>query len=321
MRNCRSYLFIILLLMFALVVTACARLGPERKPEVIPSPNQLKEEPTISLFINETGEKKQIKLEEYLTGVVAAEMEPDWPVNALAAQAILARTFTMENIASGRVRQLHGTDVSTSVEESQAYDPSRINDNVRNAVQKTRGEVITHNGRYIKAWFSASNGGTTASATEGLAYFKTPTPYIKANADDPYSINNTLPEIAQWIATIPGSKVREAVRSVGGSDPGPVTSASIEEKGPSGRTVKLRINNTSVGGPAFRLAAGSTEIRSMLLTNVSVQGGNLVLTGKGYGHGVGLSQWGARNRANDGQSPEEIARFYFQDIRIEKLYE
>lgn len=313
-KCCLSVLTLLLLVTFLALGCQLAR-----KPAA-PGPGQYKEEPTISLFVNETGEKKQIKLEEYVTGVVAAEMEPAWPVNALAAQAILARTFTMENIEAGRVKKLHGTDVSTSVEESQAYDPSRITDNVRQAVQKTRGEVITHNGRYIKAWFSASNGGRTASAAEGLAYHKTPTPYIKANANDPASVQNTLPEIRQWTATIPGTKVREAVKSISGQDPGPLTSAAIAKKGPSGRTVQMKINNAVVGGPAFRLAAGSTEIRSMFLTNVSVQGGNLVLTGKGFGHGVGMSQWGAKNMAENGTSPEDIIRFYFKDINIEKLY-
>ncbi|MFZ5612556.1 stage II sporulation protein SpoIID [Desulforamulus profundi] len=313
-KCCLSVLTLLLLVTFLALGCQLAR-----KPAA-PGPRQYKEEPTISLFVNETGEKKQIKLEEYVTGVVAAEMEPAWPVNALAAQAILARTFTMENIEAGRVKKLHGTDVSTSVEESQAYDPSRITDNVRQAVQKTRGEVITHNGRYIKAWFSASNGGRTASAAEGLAYHKTPTPYIKANANDPASVQNTLPEIRQWTATIPGTKVREAVKSISGQDPGPLTSAAIAKKGPSGRTVQMKINNAVVGGPAFRLAAGSTEIRSMFLTNVSVQGGNLVLTGKGFGHGVGMSQWGAKNMAENGTSPEDIIRFYFKDINIEKLY-
>lgn len=308
-----------LILMVSLFSVACQKQGA-KKPEVTPGPKTYKEEPTISLYDNESGTKKQIKLEEYITAVVAAEMEPTWPTNALAAQAILARTFTMENIQSGRVKKLHGTDVSTNVEESQAYDPSRISENVRQAVRKTRGEVITYKGQYIKAWFSASNGGKTASAAEGLAYFKTPTPYIKANINDPASIQNTLPEIQQWTAKIPAAKVQEAVRSISGKDPGPLQSAAIAEKGPSGRTVKLKINDVEVGGPAFRLAAGSTEIRSMFLTNISVQGGSLVLTGKGYGHGVGMSQWGAKNMAEKKTSPEDIVRFYFKDIEIKKLY-
>ncbi|CCO08630.1 SpoIID/LytB domain-containing protein [Desulforamulus hydrothermalis] len=314
----RKYgLFVPVLILLLATVWLSWGCQPAKKPE---GDRKYKSEPTISLYDNQTGQKKQIKLEEYVAGVVAAEMEPSWPVNALAAQAILARTFTMENMATGRVKKLHGTDVSTSVEESQAYDPSRITERVRQAVQKTRGEVITYQGKYIKAWFSASNGGKTAGAAEGLAYYKTPTPYIKANLDDPDSLQNTLPEIQRWTATIPGDQVRQAVKSIAGQDPGPLTSAAIAQRGPSGRTVKLKINNTTVGGPAFRLAAGSTEIRSMFLTEVAVQGGNLILAGKGYGHGVGMSQWGAKNKAEKGVSPEDIIRFYFQDIEIEKLY-
>lgn len=313
----KQSLLLLTLLLLVSISLGCQQAA--KKPETV-APHRFKEEPTISLYNNETGQKQQIKLEEYVIGVVAAEMEPAWPVDALAAQAILARTFTMENIESGRVKKLHGTDVSTSVEESQAYDPSRINENVRKAVAKTRGQVITHQGKYIKAWFSASNGGKTASAAEGLAYFKSPTPYIKANVNDPMSIQNTLPEIQSWTATIPGFKVRQAVRDVGGSDPGQLTTASIAEKGPSGRTVKLKINQAVVGGPAMRLAMGSTEVRSMFLTNVAVDNGNLVLTGKGYGHGVGMSQWGAKNMAEKGTPPQDIIKFYFKDINIEKLY-
>ncbi|MEG6520647.1 SpoIID/LytB domain-containing protein [Desulfotomaculum sp. 1211_IL3151] len=314
----KKSLLLLTLLLLVSITLGCQQAA--KKPQEETVPHRFKEEPTISLYNNETGQKQQIKLEEYVTAVVAAEMEPAWPTDALAAQAILARTFTMENIESGRVKKLHGTDVSTSVEESQAYDPSRINENVKKAVAKTRGQVITHQGKYIKAWFSASNGGKTASAAEGLAYFKTPTPYIKANVDDPMSIQNTLPEIQSWTATIPGYKVQQAVKSAVGSDPGTLTSASIAEKGPSGRTVKLKINQAVVGGPAMRLGMGSTEVRSMFLTNVAVQNGNLVLTGKGYGHGVGMSQWGAKNMAEKGTSPQDIIKFYFKDINIEKLY-
>ncbi|GAB6179121.1 SpoIID/LytB domain-containing protein [Desulfotomaculum defluvii] len=313
----------ILLLISLFIVIGMFSLGCQqaaKKPQE-EAPERFKEEPTISLYNNETGQKQQIKLEEYVTGVVAAEMEPAWTTGALAAQAILARTFTMENIESGRVKELHGTDVSTSIEESQAYDPSRITENVRKAVDQTRGQVITYQGKYIKAWFSASNGGKTASAAEGLAYYKTPTPYIRANVDDPMSVQNTLPEIQSWTATIPGFKVREAVKSIAGSDPGPITAASIMEQGPSGRVIKMKINQAVVGGPAFRLAVGSTDARSMLLTNVAVQNGNLVLTGKGYGHGVGMSQWGAKNMAEKGTSPQDIIKFYFKDINITKLYD
>ncbi|MFZ5646230.1 MAG: SpoIID/LytB domain-containing protein [Bacillota bacterium] len=297
-----------------LIISSCAR-GPQKSPGLY----KYKSEPTISLYDNKTGEKKNIKLEEYLAGVVAAEMEPTWPVNALAAQAIIARTFTMENIESGRVKKIRGTDASTSVEEFQAYDPSRINDNVRKAVNMTRGEVVLYNGSFIKGWFSACDGGVSASAKEGLAYTKTPTPYINAGVKD-NCLSITTEENKSWKREIPLDKVRSAVKQITGQDPGAVNAAGISQKGPSGRAEKIKLGNAEVGGPALRLALGSEEVRSMLLDSATVQGGKLVLAGKGFGHGVGMCQWGAHLMAKKGKAPEDIVKFYFKDIEVRKLW-
>ncbi|MGB9904318.1 MAG: SpoIID/LytB domain-containing protein [Desulfotomaculales bacterium] len=298
----------------SLLVGGCTRQAP-RKP-VAGAPQS---EPTITLFINETGEKKQIKLEEYVAGVVAAEMEPTWPVNALAAQAILARTFTLENMKTGRVKQLRGTDVSTSPQESQAYNPSRINEQVRQAVARTRGEVATYQGNYVKAWFNACDGGVTASAAEGLGYTKTPTPYLKSGIkDDCLAI--TTPENRAWETRVPLEQVRAAVQKVTGQDPGEITSARIVEYGPSGRAQKLQLGKVTVSAPALRLALGSEWVRSTFFTSVSIEGGRLVLKGKGFGHGVGMCQWGAKKLAEQGRSPEDIVKFYYQGIEIQKLW-
>ena len=87
--------WVAVMVLFSLVGGSFGCTGAERRPQ---GDRDLGQEPTISLYIAETGEKKEIKLEEYIQGVVAAEMEPAWPINALAAQAILARTFTLERI-------------------------------------------------------------------------------------------------------------------------------------------------------------------------------------------------------------------------------
>lgn len=314
----RTTALIITLCLAALLTTA----GCGKQQPAAPKPEQAaptKEEPTISLFDNKTGQKKDIKIEEYVQGVVAAEMDTKWPVNALAAQAILARTFTMENINSGRVKELHGTDVSTSVEESQAYDPSKINDNIRQAVEATRGEVVTYGGNYIHAWFSACDGGISATAEEGLAYDKEPTPYIKGGVQDG-CLEITEPKNKEWTAKIPVGQVRAAAQGKTGTDPGAIITAAIEKKGPSGRAEQIKLGNATVGGPALRLALGSEKVRSMLLSGISVQGGQLVMTGKGFGHGVGMCQWGARLMAEQGKSPEDIINFYFQDIQVEKQW-
>lgn len=304
-----------------IMVTILVLLGGACSPRVSRKPiaGAPQSEPTITILINETGQKKQIKLEDYIAGVVAAEMEPTWPVSSLAAQAILARTFTMENIKSGRIRQLHGTDVSTSVQECQAYDPSRINHNVREAVTRTRGEVATYRGDYVKAWFNACNGGVTASAAEGLNYTKTPTPYLKAGIKDNCLVITT-PENRSWETRIPLERVRMVVKEITGQDPGAITSVQIVKYGPSGRAQTLRLGNVAVNVPALRLSLGSEWVRSTFFTSVKVEGNQLVFKGKGFGHGVGLCQWGARGLAEQGSSPEDIVKFYYKDIEIQKLW-
>ncbi len=296
----------------------CAK-GPQQKP-VEPVPGAPDQEPTISLYVKEQGIKKNIKLEEYLAGVVAAEMEPSWPENALAAQAILARTFTMENIKAQRVKKLHGTDASTDIEEFQAYDPSRINDKVRQAVASTRGQVITYRGDYVKGWFSACDGGISATAPEGLAYTKEPTPYIKAGARDGCQAI-TSPENKHWRVELPLQQVRAAVQKISGTDPGSINAVDIVEKGPSGRATKIQIGSATVSGPDLRLALGSDKVRSTLISSAKVQGNNLVMEGKGFGHGVGLCQWGANKLALEGKTPQEIIKFYYRDVDIQKLWD
>ncbi|WP_066634316.1 SpoIID/LytB domain-containing protein [Desulfolucanica intricata] len=313
----KMFLVLRMALVVGLAVILCLGCARVQKK---PGPNAVREEPTISLYVNETGEKKNLKMEEYIAGVVAAEMEPTWPTNALAAQAILARTFTMRNIETGKIKKLHGTDASTSTDEFQAYDPSRINDRVRKAVEMTRGEVVTYQGRYTNAWFNACCGGITASAREGLAFNEESTPYIKANVKD-NCLKITTPENKQWRAVVPMAKVQEAIQEVTGSNPGQISSVGIAEKGESGRAMKLAFGDTVVSGPAFRIAVGSETVRSMLLSDVTVQGDNVVFTGKGFGHGVGMCQWGANYLAKKGQKPEDIIKFYYQDVEIEDLWD
>lgn len=311
-RSIQITLFFLLILIMPSACTA------QQRPQ--PPGEDLKQEPVITLYINETGEKKEIKIEEYVKGVVAAEMEPAWSVEALAAQAILARTFTMERIKSTGGVPARGTDASTNVEEFQAYDPKRINDNVSKAVERTRGEVVKYQGNYIKAWFFADGGGVTAaSAEEGLAYTKEPSPYVHSVEDPGFSI--TAEENKAWKASFPLSVVRQKVREVTGSDPGAVTQAAITKKGPSGRAMTIQLGKAAVSGPALRLALGSEKMRSTLLTGFTVSGGNLVVRGKGFGHGVGMSQWGAKALADQGKPAEDIIRYFFKDVEIVKEWQ
>lgn len=269
-------------------------------------------EPTISVFLHNTGETVSMPLETYLEGVVAAEMDPNWPLSALEAQAIVARTFTLKRMESGPI-QGKGTDASTDPREFQAYNKERVNDRVRKAVQNTRGQLITYRGKPIIAWFHASSGGKTASAVEGLNFRKESAPYAAPVTDLPA---NT---IKPWFHTFTASEILAAA-SAQGQKFDQLTSIRIGKKGPSGRAETLIINDKEVSAPAFRLAVGDREMKSTFLDEVRMEGNSVVMKGRGDGHGVGMSQWGAWLLAQRGKSAQDIVHYYFKGIKLQHAW-
>jgi stage II sporulation protein D len=313
---------VVLLLLIS--CTSCRRQerrpAPEQAPLKIPesiSRGQGKE-PVLKVYIKETGEIKELPFEEYLQGVVAGEMKNDWPEEALAAQAILARTFVMEFVSEKGGSKYEGAHVSTDIEEAQAWNQQAVNDRVKKAVERTRGEVAVYNNNYIKAWFHAHAGGKTASAKEGLAFEEAEPPYIKV-VDSPDSPEAPKDD-SNWTASFSRQEVEKALKETGVQIKG-LSSVKVAEKGPSGRAVTLDFDGKKVSAPGFRIAIGSTKMKSTLIDSIEVQGDRLVIKGRGYGHGVGMSQWGAYALAKEGKKAEEILKHYFKGIEIMKAWE
>ncbi len=268
----------------------------------------------IRLYQHETGEVVTITLEEYLCGVLAGEMDNTWPEEALQAQAILARTFTLEKMEDGALSE-RNADASTDIHEFQAYDASKINEAIREAVDDTENEVVVHNGALIKAWFFSDGGGiTAASAKEGLSYEKEETPYIHS-VEDPGAKHRDNPNLT-WTAKFPMEQVTKAVSSVTGVTRDGYQTVTITEKGESGRAITYQFDNVAVGAAALRLALGGETMKSNLVDEIYIADNQLQVKGKGYGHGVGMSQWGARKMAEQGKSAEEIIRYFFRDVKI-----
>ncbi len=318
---------ILLLFGLSLICLAGCKGGPQQKPAgqdakpEIPAPisQGAGVEPELLVYLEDTGKVKSMKMEEYLQGVVAGEMQPDWPDNALAAQAILARSFTLQKIAEKNKLENRDAHASTNEKEFQAYDATKINDRIKKAVEQTRGQVLIYNGNYIRAWFHAYSGGKTATAQEGLGFTVAPTPYIQPVDDSAF--DQSIPaEVRTWTASFPLAKVRTAVKAATGQDPGAVTSITIPKKSESGRAVNLKVNNTEVDANKFRLAIDSTTMKSTMISEIKVAGGKAVFSGKGYGHGVGMSQWGARVMAEQGKTAEQIALYYFRNCKVVKLW-
>jgi stage II sporulation protein D len=317
--NFFSYKVILLALFAAVILAGCFGGEPQKKPDVTQTPAaNLSAEPEITVFMHKTNEVKPMKIEEYIKGVVAGEMKNDWPIEALAAQAIIARTFTLESIESKGGVPSRNADASTDVKEFQAYNAENINDKVQKAVEMTRGLVMIYENAPAKTWFHSSAGGMTATAKEGLNYRQNEPPYIQAVK----SPDELAPEdIQKWRVEFPQEAVLAALNKQGVETDG-ITVMEISEKGPSGRAVSLLVNGSlKVSAPDFRVALDSFKLKSMLLDKIEVSGHNIVFSGRGYGHGVGMSQWGAHQLAKSGKNSEQIISHYFKDVALQKKWQ
>ncbi|HHX87419.1 MAG TPA: SpoIID/LytB domain-containing protein [Firmicutes bacterium] len=276
-------------------------------------------EPVLKLYLHQTGETTELPIERYIAGVVAAEMDPDWPLEALAAQAMLARSFTLQKIEEKGGVPERNAHASSDIKEFQAYDSSRINQKVLQAVEKTRGEVYVYRGEFIRGWFHAYAGPKTALADEGLEFEGKNPPYIQIVSSPGGKI---IPENeGSWTASFPLVTVQEVVGELAGEDPGPITEVKISATGPSGRATRMAFNGLEVPAASLRLALGNTEMRSTLIDSVQVSGENLVVSGVGYGHGVGMCQWGARALAGEGWNGDKIIDYFFRDVEKVKLWD
>ncbi|RQD78548.1 MAG: SpoIID/LytB domain-containing protein [Candidatus Syntrophonatronum acetioxidans] len=278
-----------------------------------------KGEPVLRVYISEEDRVEDMAFEEYIKGVVAGEMKPDWPEEALAAQAIIARSFTLQKIKEKGGVPEKNAHASTDIEEFQAYDADSITRQVKEAVDKTRGQVAVHQGNFIRGWFHAYAGPRTAQADEGLAFEGPNPPYIHV-VKSPGS-QMVPPEEGIWEESFNLEEVRHAVKEQRGNDPGPVEQFEIAQKGPSGRVTLFKVNDVQVSAPDLRIALGSTRMRSTYIEEMNMEGEKVIFEGKGFGHGVGMCQWGARAQAEEGLSAEEIVKYFYRDVEVVKLWE
>ena len=273
--------------------------------------------PMLKVYDVKSETLETLSVEDYLPAVLAGEMAGDWPLEALKAQAILARTFVLQFV-SQKESMYDGADISTDIKEAQAYDAAGVNARIREAVKETRGEVLNAGGELPYAWFHAHSGGLTARAKEGLDYEKAEPSYtqcVKGMEND-----EAPAEAAHWQAVFSADEVMAAANA-SGAKVDALESIAVGRRGESGRAETLLISGQEVSAPAFRIAIGSTKMRSCLLESLRVEDGRVKMSGKGYGHGVGMSQWGAYAMAKAGKTAEEIVMHYFRGVSIDRAWE
>lgn len=249
-----------------------------------------------------------LPLEEYLYGVLTAEMSPDWPLEALKAQAVASRTYAMKYINPAR-----DYDVTDGVEK-QVYDGAgKVNARIREAVNSTRGEVLKYKGKLLTAFFHACCGGHTASAKSAWGEDVLKPLY---GVQDPFCSDSRHSRWALYASTHDLLKAIQAM----GSTALKIRGVKIHRKDRSGRAVTLRfttdrgVYDASVGELRKRL--GVSEFRSSLVTRVVAVKGGYEFKGRGWGHGVGMCQEGAKYMAYRGRPYKKILRHYYPGAAI-----
>ncbi|MBO8127095.1 MAG: SpoIID/LytB domain-containing protein [Firmicutes bacterium] len=314
-RSLLYYATLSLVLVVSLVTFVMGCPGPERDETDIT--RRYNQEPTITVQ-TEDGEKHQIKLEKYIEGVVAGEMKPNWPLEAYKAQAILARSYAMQLLTDNATKDPAG-EIPGTHKQAQAYKPENVTDIICKAVKETRGKVIVYKNKFVQAFFHSATGGKTAKATDMGLVDKEP-PYLKQVTSKEEKAD---PKVKSWKATFPLAEFEKAARSTGVDIKG-LKEVQIGKKDNGGRAVTLRLihsgGTTEVKANGVRVALDPEKMKSTMLKRIDVQGSNVVMEGRGFGHGVGLSQWGAYTMAKDGKSAKDIIKYYFKDIKIVQLW-
>ncbi|MBE9054942.1 SpoIID/LytB domain-containing protein [Sphaerospermopsis sp. LEGE 08334] len=244
-----------------------------------------------------------VDLEEYLYSVIGGEMNSSWPQEALKAQAIAARTYALYKREQQRNNPIF--DLGDTPDRWQIYKGvSSESRNTYAAVDSTAGQVLTYDNRIILSVFHACSGGHTENVED---VWGNPLPYLRAVQDFDQNIKE-----CNWSRTFTPGEISSRISGVGN-----VRDMIIESLSPFRSVKTLRIvgdQGTKVlKGEAVRTAL---KLRSTRFTLNKDANGNFTLQGLGFGHGLGMSQWGAYNLAKQGANHLQILGHYYKGVAL-----
>ncbi|MCE3223033.1 MAG: putative Amidase enhancer protein LytB [Nitrospira sp.] len=251
----------------------------------------------------------QVDLEEYVKGVVPAEVSSAWHPEMLKVQAVAARTYALYNKLLSAAREY---DVMSTIQDQVYRGRSGVDHRVEEAVESTRGIVVTHLRAPIYAAFSSTAAGPTEDAVNVWA--NKDLPYLKG-VECPFDIESPY---YQWKANVKMDHLEQNLRRQGFSV-GTIATITPIAYSRAGRVARLRIlhsgGETVLRGEDLRKAVGYTVIPSTQFEVESI-GAEVVFTGYGAGHAVGLCQWGAKELAELGYSYPSILQYYYPGTEL-----
>ncbi len=276
----------------------------------------LSAEPQIRLYLSSQNQVIQMPLEEYLLGTVAAEMPASFGMEALKAQAVCARTYAIRKIIEGRSYP-KGAQLSDDINSCQAYisqegfaarNPSNYQAlwaKIGSAVRETRGVIMLYDGQPIDALYHSTCGGQTESARNSggreISYLQ--------SVPCSYCASSRYYESVQVFS----SPQLRSLLKVTAADP--VINLKITSRSSSGRVLQMELNGKPLYAETFRscLQLPSTWWK------ISLQDDKLSINSRGYGHGLGLCQYGAGGMAADKKDYLQILHYYYQGVEVSRL--
>ncbi len=269
---------------------------------------------TVSVFRAQKEEIEEVGFEDYIAGVVASEMPASYEKEALKAQALTARTYIIRHLTDpGDINLPDGADVTDTVNDQVYHNNEELKqrwpddydwmmEKIQEAVHETRGQVITYDGSPITATFFSTSNGYTENSEE---YWPNEIPYLRS-VESPWDTDSPRFE-GEKVVSISDF---EAELGVNVAETGEI--GEVIERTTGGRVAKVRFGDKEFTG---------REIRDKLELDSSDfvwqrHGNDIVLTTKGWGHGVGMSQFGADGMAREGKNYQDIIHHYYQDVEI-----
>ncbi|MEF3280207.1 MAG: SpoIID/LytB domain-containing protein [Elusimicrobiota bacterium] len=262
-------------------------------------------------FLNKNGYINVIEyvdLERYLWGVLGPEMGVSWPIEALKAQAVAARTYTLKSIDKNAEYDMTNT---TSHQVYTGFE--NISPQIISAVNETRGEVLSYKDDIFYAYYHANSGGHTT--TPSGAWNSNVILPLKGVSDPYYKYSRN----AKWYIYITNLDILRFINK-NGYGATKVKDIKIYSKDRSGRAIKLLFKtdrgNIKLEAKDFRNFIGTYDLKSTFITKIEKLASGYKFYGKGWGHGVGLCQDGARFMADKGYNYKKILSFYYPGSKI-----
>ena len=261
---------------------------------------------------DEQGNITEIPFEEYIKGVVAGEMPATFEEESLKAQAVASRSYAMYQMEGSKdkdydvldttTNQVYLTDEELKNNWKEEY-PEKIN-KIKKAIAETKGEYLTYDGKVINAMFFSTSTGQTENSED---VFVTALPYLR-------SVASTWDEKSPVYTDTATISLQDFYNKL--SLPYNETlTVEITSQTATGRIKTLKINGTEFNGRDF---ASKLSLRSNCFT-ISQNEQNITITTKGFGHGVGMSQYGANGMAKEGYNYKKILEHYYSNTKITKF--